>query len=132
MSANYDSDDREDGGEGGGDADAATSSSRPKLDNEYYNFLNVPRTATEAEIAAAYKRLTRLYHPDKHLDPEKKLKAEALFAKLKRAHEVLSDPHRRAIYDCLGKQGLEEQGWEVVQRTKTPREIREEYEQIAK
>ncbi len=45
---------------------------------------------------------------------------------------VLSDPHRRAIYDCLGKTGLREQGWQVVQRTKTPREIREEYEQIAR
>ncbi len=39
------------------------------------------------QISTAYKRLTRLYHPDKHLDPEAKKKAEALFAKLKLAHE---------------------------------------------
>ena len=45
---------------------------------------------------------------------------------------VLSDPHKRAIYDCLGKKGLEEQGWQIVKRTKTPQEIREEYEQLAK
>ena len=45
---------------------------------------------------------------------------------------VLSDPHKRAIYDCLGKAGLEEQGWQIVKRTKTPQEIREEYEQLAK
>ena len=45
---------------------------------------------------------------------------------------VLIDPHKRAIYDCLGKKGLQEQGWEIVQRTKTPREIREEYEQLAR
>ncbi len=56
-------------------------------DNEYYHFLNVPRDADDAEIAAAFKRLARLYHPDKHLDPEKKKKAEMLFAKLKLAHE---------------------------------------------
>lgn len=44
---------------------------------------------------------------------------------------VLSDPHRRAIYDSLGIKGLETEGWEVVQRTKTPAEIRAEYEQLA-
>ena len=55
-----------------------------------------------------------------------------LFAKLKHAHEVLSDPHKRAIYDCLGEEGLKEQGWEVVQRTRTPQEIRAEYESLAR
>ena len=101
-------------------------------DNEYYNFLNVPRDASQAEINGAYKRLSRLYHPDKHVDQENKEKAEALFSKLKKAHAVLSDPHQRAIYDCLGKKGLREQGWQIVQRRKTPREIRDEYEQLAR
>ena len=55
-----------------------------------------------------------------------------MFAKLKHAHEVLSDPHKRAIYDCLGERGLVEQEWEVVTRVKTPQEIREEYESIAR
>ena len=54
-----------------------------------------------------------------------------LFNKTKKAYEVLSDPHKRAIYDSLGTKGLETEGWEVVQRTKTPQEIREEYERIA-
>ena len=45
---------------------------------------------------------------------------------------VLNDPHLRAIYDCLGKEGLQEQGWEIVQRTKTPQEIREEYDRLAR
>jgi len=44
---------------------------------------------------------------------------------------VLSDPHQRAIYDCLGKDGLQEKGWQVAKRTKTPAEIREEYERLA-
>jgi len=45
---------------------------------------------------------------------------------------VLSDPHQRAIYDNLGTRGLETEGWEIVQRTKTPQEIREEYERLAR
>ena len=102
------------------------------VDNEYYNFLHVARNASPEEISAAYKKLSRLYHPDKHLDDDKKRQAELMFGKLKNAYEVLSNPHKRAIYDCLGKKGLEEQGWEIVQRTKTPQEIREEYERLAK
>ena len=57
------------------------------LDNEYYNFLHVSRTATEEEITAAYKKLTRLYHPDKHRDEENQKKAEVMFNKLKNAYE---------------------------------------------
>ena len=92
--------------------------------------------------------MARLYHPDKHQvswlgfvplftlhdrqDSTKRAQAEVLFSKLKHAYEVLSDPHKRAIYDCLGEEGLKEQGWEVVQRTRTPQEIRAEYESLAK
>ncbi len=35
-------------------------------DNEYYGFLNLPRNSTAADITAAYKKLARIYHPDKH------------------------------------------------------------------
>ena len=42
------------------------SGDEEEQDNEYYGFLNVRRDASEAEITAAYKRLARLYHPDKH------------------------------------------------------------------
>lgn len=100
--------------------------------DDYYTFLNIPRTATEEEINNAYRRLSRLYHPDKHTDPSRKVEAELLFSKTKKAYEVLSDAHMRAIYDNLGTAGLETQGWEVVQRTKTPNEIREEYERLAR
>ena len=34
-------------------------------DNDYYSLLHVPRCATQDEIIAAYKKLSRLYHPDK-------------------------------------------------------------------
>ena len=118
---------------GSGDDDSpGTPEEGGHRDNEYYNFLHVPRFASENEITAAYKKLSRLYHPDKHRDEDKKIQAEVMFSKLQTAYGVLGDPHKRAIYDCLGKEGLEEQGWAVVQRTKTPGEIREEYERLAK
>ncbi|XP_048520604.1 dnaJ homolog subfamily C member 11 [Dendroctonus ponderosae] len=100
-------------------------------DQDFYSFLNVPKEASREEINNAYRRLSRMYHPDKHLDPGLKSKAEIMFNKTKKAYEVLSDPHQRAIYDSLGIKGLETEGWEIVQRTKTPAEIRAEYEQLA-
>ncbi|KAK8723209.1 hypothetical protein OTU49_011910 [Cherax quadricarinatus] len=100
--------------------------------DDYYTFLNIPRNAADEEINNAYRRLSRLYHPDKHTDPDRKAEAELLFGKTKKAYEVLSDAHMRAIYDNLGTAGLETQGWEIVQRTKTPHEIREEYERLAR
>lgn len=54
-----------------------------------------------------------------------------MFNRTKRAYEVLSDPHQRAIYDSVGEKGLRTEGWEIVHRTKTPAEIREEYERLA-
>uniref|UniRef100_A0A9J7XFA6 DnaJ heat shock protein family (Hsp40) member C11 n=2 Tax=Cyprinus carpio TaxID=7962 RepID=A0A9J7XFA6_CYPCA len=71
-----------------------------------------------------------LYHPDKHRDPELKRQAEQLFTYVHQAYEVLSDPQSRAIYDIFGKKGLEVEGWEVVERKRTPAEIREEYERL--
>ncbi|GAB0099589.1 dnaJ homolog subfamily C member 11 [Sergentomyia squamirostris] len=103
------------------------------LEEDYYTFLNVPRTATTEQINTAYRHLSRIYHPDKHVaGVRKKIEAEVLFNRLKTAYEVLSDPHKRAIYDSLGVRGLETDGWEVTLRQKTPVEIREEYERLAK
>uniref|UniRef100_A0A674BQ52 DnaJ (Hsp40) homolog, subfamily C, member 11a n=1 Tax=Salmo trutta TaxID=8032 RepID=A0A674BQ52_SALTR len=71
-----------------------------------------------------------LYHPDKHRDPELKRQAEQLFNLVHQAYEVLSDPQSRAIYDIYGKRGLDVDGWEVVERKRTPVEIREEFERL--
>nr|CAG4644654.1 EOG090X03AJ [Leptodora kindtii] len=109
---------------------AASDDGEP-LEEDFYTFLNLSRNASQEEITNSYRRLSRIYHPDKHTDPVRKKEAEVLFNKTKRAYEVLSDGHKRAIYDNLGTKGLETEGWEVVQRTKTPQEIREEYERLA-
>ncbi|XP_059185418.1 dnaJ homolog subfamily C member 11-like [Centropristis striata] len=102
-----------------------------EFDNQdYYSLLNVRREATLEELKASYRRLCMLYHPDKHRDPELKSQAEQLFNQVHQAYEVLSDAHSRAIYDIFGKKGLEVEGWEVVERKRTPAEIREEYERL--
>ncbi|XP_007532804.1 dnaJ homolog subfamily C member 11 [Erinaceus europaeus] len=109
----------------------ATALSEEELDNEdYYSLLNVRREASSEELKAAYRRLCMLYHPDKHRDPELKSQAERLFNLVHQAYEVLCDPQTRAIYDIYGKRGLEMEGWEVVERRRTPAEIREEYERL--
>ncbi|CAG9558842.1 unnamed protein product [Danaus chrysippus] len=101
------------------------------LQDNYYQLLNVAKTASVEEINSAYRRFSRIFHPDKHsTDPNKQKWAEQIFNKIKEAYEVLSDSHKRAIYDTLGKRGLEVDGWEVIFRTRTPREIREEYERL--
>ncbi|KAI5699430.1 hypothetical protein M8J76_001693 [Diaphorina citri] len=91
-------------------------------EDDYYAFFNLDREATPDEINNAYRRFSRIYHPDKHTNPSEKTEAEMLFSKTK----------KRAIYDSVGVQGLETEGWEIVQRTKTPQEIREEYERLAR
>lgn len=111
--------------------EVATALNEEELDNEdYYSLLNVRREASSEELKAAYRRLCMLYHPDKHRDPELKSQAERLFNLVHQAYEVLSDPQTRAIYDIYGKRGLEMEGWEVVERRRTPAEIREEFERL--
>src|SRR5205807_2237216 len=70
---------------------------------DYYKVLDVPRTATEAEIKKAYRRLAMKYHPDRNPDDRE---AEESFKEAKEACEVLTDPHKRAAYDQHGHAGL--------------------------
>ena len=61
---------------------------------DYYEVLGVEKTATEAEIKSAYKKLAIKYHPDRNPDnPE----AEAKFKEAAEAYEVLHDP--QAVLD---------------------------------
>jgi DnaJ-class molecular chaperone len=66
---------------------------------DYYETLGVPRTASQAEIKKAFRKLARQVHPD--IKPGDKA-AERRFKDVNEANEVLSDPDKRAKYDALG------------------------------
>jgi len=73
--------------------------------DDYYKVLGVERSATEADVTKAYKRLALRHHPDKHPDPEDKARAEETFKRISEAYSVLSDGEKRKMYDLYGKDG---------------------------
>jgi curved DNA-binding protein len=68
---------------------------------DYYEVLDVPRTATADEIKRAYRRLARKHHPDLQPAAERSAATER-FKEVNEAYEVLSDTDKRAKYDALG------------------------------
>jgi molecular chaperone DnaJ len=71
---------------------------------DYYKVLDVPRTATEADVKKAYRRLAMKYHPDRNPGDKD---AEEKFKEAKEAYEVLCDAEKRAIYDQHGHAGID-------------------------
>jgi DnaJ-class molecular chaperone len=78
------------------------------MPRDYYEVLGVDRSASEAELKRAFRRLARELHPDVNgHDPE----AEEKFKEAAEAYEVLSDAERRRTYDRFGHQGLRSGGF---------------------
>lgn len=70
---------------------------------DYYEILDIAKSATPDEVKKAYRRLARQHHPDVNPnDPE----AAGRFKEVAEAYEVLSDAQKRQVYDQYGHQGL--------------------------
>lgn len=70
---------------------------------DYYEVLGVSKSASDAEIKKAYRKLAIQYHPDKNPD---NAEAEAKFKEAAEAYEVLSDAQKKARYDQFGHAGM--------------------------
>jgi curved DNA-binding protein len=66
---------------------------------DYYEVLGVPRSASDADIKKAFRKLAREHHPDV---AKNKRTAEEKFKEINEAYEVLGDPAKRRKYDDLG------------------------------
>ena len=75
---------------------------------DYYDVLGVSRTAGDAEIKKAFRRLARELHPDVSDASD----AEERFKEVVEAYEVLSSSERRELYDRYGREGLRSRGFE--------------------
>jgi molecular chaperone DnaJ len=73
---------------------------------DFYETLGVAKTATEAELKAAFRKAAMLCHPDRHPGDHQ---AEARFKELNEAYQALSDANKRAAYDRYGHAAFEHQ-----------------------
>jgi molecular chaperone DnaJ len=70
---------------------------------DYYEILDIPRTASAEEIKKAYRKMALKFHPDKNPDDPS---AESKFKEAAEAYEVLSDADKRQRYDRYGHDGV--------------------------
>ncbi|KAJ7077148.1 hypothetical protein B0H15DRAFT_892833 [Mycena belliarum] len=73
------------------------------MGTDYYKLLGVDKSAGEAEIKSAYKKMALKWHPDRNNGSEESSKK---FKEISEAFEVLSDSNKRAVYDQFGEEGL--------------------------
>lgn len=80
---------------------------------DYYKILEIEKSASEADIKKAYRKLARKYHPD--LNPNDAA-AKKKFQQINEANEVLSDPEKRKKYDKYGKDWKHGEEYEKAQQ----------------
>ena len=78
------------------------------MQRDYYEILEVERTASGDEIKRSYRKLAMKYHPDRNPDdPE----AEQKFKEAAEAYDVLRDAEKRSRYDKFGHAGVSGNGF---------------------
>jgi molecular chaperone DnaJ len=73
-------------------------------EKDLYAILGVARNATPDEIKKAYRKLARKHHPDVNKGSKQ---AEERFKEISVAHDVLTDPEKRKVYDEFDMEGLQ-------------------------
>lgn len=71
------------------------------MEKDLYEILGVEKSAADADIKRAYRKLAAKYHPDVNKEED----ADAKFKEIQKAYAVLSDPQKRAQYDRFGSVG---------------------------
>ncbi|KAK8965482.1 Chaperone protein dnaJ 13 [Platanthera guangdongensis] len=100
-----------------------------KPNRDLYAILNLSPEASDEEIRKAYRQWAQVYHPDKYQDLQMKDVATENFQRIRDAYEVLSNEHKREIYDIYGMEGLKS-GFELGERLNKPEEIKEVLERL--
>src|SRR3954453_19028296 len=77
------------------------------VEQDYYELLGISRGADDVAIKAAYRKLAKEHHPDRHNGCSDK---EAQFKAVNEAYDVLKDPQKRAAYDRFGKAAFQNGG----------------------
>ena len=77
------------------------------VEQDYYDVLGVQRSADPETIKAAYRKLAKEHHPDRHNGCTQQ---EARFKAISEAYDVLKDPQKRAAYDRFGKAAFQNGG----------------------
>ena len=71
---------------------------------DYYEILEVSKTASADEIKKSYRKLAMKYHPDRNQGNKE---AEAKFKDINQAYDILKDEQKRAAYDKFGHAAFE-------------------------
>jgi len=74
---------------------------------DYYEILGVDRSADDAALKSAFRKMAMVHHPDRNGGSEE---ASARFKEINEAYSILSDPQKRAAYDRFGHAGVNGMG----------------------
>lgn len=83
---------------------------------DYYQILGVTKNAGDVEIKSAYRKAALKWHPDRNKTPE----AAEKFKEINKAYEVLSDTKKKQMYDQVGPDAFERNGYGSAASSQNP------------